>query len=116
VTEARKGVQLVSQAETVRQKQSDALATERRVRLDAAFDADVRDRKALDPDWVIEQRKAYGAAMDQLAQQSAADKQLGATTAQNLSDVDLALQKLGLMIDVQEKVFDLKTLTQQEGK
>jgi hypothetical protein len=69
VTEARKGVQLVSQAETVRQKQSDALATERRVRLDAAFDADVRDRKALDPDWVIEQRKAYGAAMDQLAQQ-----------------------------------------------
>ena len=121
VTEARKGVQLVASAESIRQKQSDAIAQERRARLDAAFDADVRDQKTLDPNWVIEQRKAYAAAMDQLALQASADRQLGATTAQNLSDVDLALQKLQLMIDVQQNLFDVKSLTQtsltqQEGK
>jgi hypothetical protein len=108
VTEARKGVKLVADAQTIVNAQNEATATERRARIDEAFDTDIRERKSLDAEWVIIERKAYAAALGALANQQAKDAQLAETTQNNLRETDTVLERLAWMLKIQGNLFDMK--------
>lgn len=108
VDQARHGVKLAADAQEIQARQNEATATERRARLDEAFDADVRERKSLDVDWVIAQRRAYAAAMDALARQSSSAVQLQQTARKNLTETDALLERLGWMLKVQDNFFESK--------
>src|SRR5687767_4642377 len=74
VEQARKGVEAATDAQGSSRQLADLSHTLQRRRVDEAFDADVRDcsPKQLNPDWVIEHRRAYAAALDSLATQRSA--------------------------------------------
>lgn len=104
---ARKGI--ASTRQSLEQK-SQLVATYHEVRrrlLDEAFDADVRERQALDADWVIEHRRAYSAAVDAL--HSARLQSEAATLAdeRNLAAIELALARVALLQSIQSRWFDL---------
>src|SRR5687767_4273489 len=87
VAQARRGVDLVAQHEDQRDRAVAELARLRRGKLDEAFDADVRDRatqETLDPDWVIEARRAYSVAIDAYAKAQAANERSAQVRKQNL--------------------------------
>ena len=67
-----------------------------RDRLDDAFDADVRQRdpSKLTPDWVIEHRRAYAAAVDALAVARFASVQADEADRRNAQATLEALQRL----------------------
>src|SRR6476646_6052828 len=67
VEQARKGVALSQTSAAGHEVVTVRLHDLQRKRLDQAFDDDVRDQKALSPDWVIEHRQAYAAAIEAMA-------------------------------------------------
>ena len=103
VTQARKGMALVAQADAQRDTVAMELAKLRRQRLDEAFDADVRTRELLDADWVIDTRKAYGAALDAYAKAQASDDANSQRRRENLAAIDASLERLQWLISVQAK-------------
>jgi hypothetical protein len=72
VQQARKGLELENQNASGGGEFVSKYYALQRDRLDAAFDADVRDAAALSSDWVIEHRKAYSAALDAISHQQSA--------------------------------------------
>ena len=110
VTQARRGVELVAQQDDQRDRAVAQLAQLRREKLDQAFDADVRERatqETLDPDWVIESRRAYAVAIDAYAKAQAANERSALVRRQNLASVNAALDRLQWMQSVRLKLDPL---------
>ena len=66
IAQAERGVDLAGRSLSAKSDLIEAEHAARRARLDRAFDADVRERRDLSPEWVIESRRAYAAAVDAL--------------------------------------------------
>jgi hypothetical protein len=119
VTQARRGVELVAVHDDHRDRAVAELARLRRERLDEAFDADVRDRAAqetIDPEWVIEARRAYAVAIDAYAKAQAANERSALVRKQNLASIDAALDRLQWMQSVRLKLdpFDTTQTNEEE--
>ena len=102
-TQARHGLVLIAQADEQRDAAIAELARLRRQRLDEAFDADVRERETLDPEWVIDARKGYAAALDAYAKAQATDEANSAQRHRNLESIDAALGRLQWLQSIQSK-------------
>lgn len=108
-TQARHGIALVAKSDERRDTAITELARLRRQRLDDAFDADVRERETLDPEWIIDARKAYASALDAYAKAQATDEANAAQRRRNLESIDAALQRLQWLQSVQSKFNLLET-------
>lgn len=110
VEQTRRGIEMVSQDNEQRDRAVAELAKLRRQRLDGAFDEDVRlraTRESLDPDWVIEARKAYAVALDAYAKTQAAEERASIERVRHLSAMNAALDRLRWMLSVQLKFHAL---------
>ena len=119
VAQARRGVDLVAQHDDQRDRAVADLARLRREKLDEAFDADVRERatqETLDPDWVIEARRAYAVALDAYAKAQAANERSAQVRRQNLAAINASLDRLHWMQSVRLKLdpFNDETEPQEE--
>jgi|GEM_PF-1190342 len=72
VTQASGAIDAIEVSTIERSRMLDESSKLERRRLDAAFDLDVRQRGALDSNWVIEHRKAYALGLDALNSESSA--------------------------------------------
>jgi hypothetical protein len=111
VSQAQRGIALIAEHDQERARAVAALATIQRQRLDEAFDEDVQLRAAqetLDPDWVIEARKAYALGLEAFARSQAAAERSAETRRQNLAAVGAALDRLMWMQSVRLKLDLLK--------
>jgi hypothetical protein len=109
VRQARNGVDLIAKQDGQRAAAFREAAKLRREKLDAAFDADVQlrsTRETLDPDWVVEARKAYALAIDAYATARVADDQANESRRRNLAAIHAALARLEWMQSVRHR-FDL---------
>jgi hypothetical protein len=106
--QVQKGAQLLRQSQQERMQLVGQFHKLQRQRLDDAFDADVRQRPSLSPDWVIESRAAYAAALDALYRQQQSTQSADAATTRNLDAMDQALQRLLLLQSVQMKLFGME--------
>ena len=112
VTQARRGIELVSQHDEQRDRAVEELARLRREKLDAAFDEHVRERAAqetLDPDWVIEARRAYAVALDAYARSQSANERSALVRKQNLAAINASLDRLHWMQSVRLKLDPFHT-------
>ena len=103
--QARRGVGLAAEAQAEHAQVAEELHALRRKSLDAAFDADVRERGELSADWVIEHRKAYAAALDGLAQLRWASQSADESRRRTLEATDAALRRLVWLLEVQLRVL-----------
>lgn len=101
VTQARHGIELLSQSARVQQQLSDELVQLRRQRLDEAFDADVRDQTELTADWVIEHRQAYALGMRSLQSAEASMQRTQASLVDNLAATDRALNQMQQLLEIE---------------
>jgi hypothetical protein len=90
----RRGVAMVAEAQASQELASQELHQLRRQMLDEAFDADVRARGDLSPEWVIEHRKAYAAALEVLDRARQARAASHESVRANLKAIDDALLRL----------------------
>lgn len=104
VTQSRRGVELVRESTVQRQKLIDQYIALRRSQLNQAFDADVRQRESLDAEWVIAARRAYAIGLDSIHAQQTATAKSHETVANNLTDIDRALQQLQLLHDIEQRL------------
>src|SRR3954451_5139228 len=97
VAQARRGVALTQKSFDEKSRLIRDAQSLRRTLIDEAFDDDVRARQRspepLTSDWIIEHRRAYAAALDGLAQQSAASRDAEAADRRNLAALDDALRR-----------------------
>jgi len=119
VTQTRRGLALIVQHDNQRDRAVAELARLRREKLDEAFDADVQERatqESLDPDWVIEARRAYAVALDAFAKAQASNEQAAQVRKQNLAAINAALDCLQWMQSVRLKLeaFNNETQPQEE--
>jgi len=112
VEQARKGVQLASESQAAHVQVAQRLHAIQRDRVDDAFDADVRERTALDADWVIEHRRAYAAALEALAAQKSASAEADRVARDNLIATDHALQQLFWLQSLQLRVLNFEEISQ----
>ncbi len=94
IDQSRQGIANALAADVVFTASADQLLALHRQRLDAGFDADLRDQPTLSIDWLITHRQAYAAAIDALADRKAATHQQRLTAASNLQAIDQALAQL----------------------
>jgi len=109
VEQARRGLEQEKQNSAARAEFVQKYYQLQRYRLDAAFDADVRETDLLSRDWVIEHRKAYSAAVDAIHAQQSKSAEAEATAARNLAAVDVALDRLRSLLSIFQRgkdVFD----------
>jgi hypothetical protein len=117
VTQARRGVERVAVQDDQRDRAVAELARLRREKLDEAFDADVRQRAAhetLDPDWVVEARRAYAVGIDAYAKAQAASERAAVVRKQNLASINAALDRLQWMQSVRLKLDPFHTMQTNE--
>ena len=115
VTQARRGVELVARQDDQRDRAMGELTRLRREKLDEAFDADVRERAAhetLDPDWVIEARRAYAVGIDAYAKAQAANERAALVRRQNLAAINAALDRLNWMQSVRLRLDPFNDTTE----
>ncbi|HEV8292770.1 MAG TPA: hypothetical protein VGP94_12640 [Tepidisphaeraceae bacterium] len=109
VEQARRGLDLEKHSAAQRADFVEKYYQLQRDRLDAAFDADVRETNLFSKDWVIEHRKAYSAALDAIHAQQSKSVEAEATAARNLAAVDAALDRLRTLLSIFQRgkdVFD----------
>jgi hypothetical protein len=109
VEQARRGLELQKQSASERAEFVSKYYQLQRDRLDAAFDADVRETELLSKEWVIEHRKAYSAAVDAIHTQQGKSAEAEAMAARNLAAIDAALERLAALISIFQRgkdVFD----------
>jgi hypothetical protein len=92
--QSRKGVAMISQSLDAKQATIQRFQQAQRLRIDGAFDADVREQETLTSDWVIDHRRAYAVALDALNEQSNRLQLSHENDQKTLAAMDLALQKL----------------------
>ena len=117
VTQTRRGIALVAQHDDDRDRAVSELARLRREKLDDAFDADVRDRadqESLDPDWVIEARRAYAVAIDAYTKAQATSERSAQVRKQNLTAINAALDRLQWMQSLRLKLDPFSQETQPQ--
>lgn len=102
-TQIRRGIESTRQTTIAKQRVIDRLSEAQLERLDVAFDADVRDRKALTADWVIAHRKAYAVARDVMSDQKQSLRAGQQTIEANLDAIDAALEQLQQMHQIEAK-------------
>ncbi|HEX2973367.1 MAG TPA: hypothetical protein VHP11_13615, partial [Tepidisphaeraceae bacterium] len=105
VDQVKRGVDLCRQAQAERSQLITQYQQMQRERLEAAFDADVRQQPSLSADWVIEHRRAYTIALDGLARQQMASTAAETTTARNLNAMDEALERIRFLQSLQLKLL-----------
>lgn len=105
--QARKGVAIWLTREQSRDEQTQQEFAQKRRQLAQAFDADTRAQATLDPDWVIEARKAYAAALDVLNQAEIAALAANQSARRDAQATDLALQRLIDLQSVQIEAINL---------
>ena len=66
IAQAERGVDLAGRSLSAKSELIEREHAARRARLDRAFDLDVAGRADLSPEWVVESRRAYAAAIDAL--------------------------------------------------
>lgn len=76
-----------------------------RGQLDDAFDVDVRQAADLSPDWIIEHRRAYAAALDLLHRQRSASADASSAADRNISAIKGALLRLKHLQEMQLRLF-----------
>ncbi len=103
--QARRGVAMMAEAQAQHTQVAEELHALRRQRLDAAFDADVRERGELSAEWVIEHRKAYAAALEGLAEVRRASLSADESRRRTLEATDSALRRLVWLLEVQMKIL-----------
>ena len=78
---------------------------QRRQRLDEAFDQDVRERalrdEPIDAEWVIEARRAYGAALAVYAHAQAMDEHSALERRRTLAAIEAALERVRWLQSIQ---------------
>lgn len=111
--QARKGVAIWIAREQSRDEQTQQEFAHKRKQLAQAFDADTRAQPTLDPDWVIEARKAYAAALDLLNQAEIAALAANESARRDAQATDLALQRL---IDLQTVQIEAANLIPSGAK
>jgi len=104
VEQARQGMQLCRAAAKERSALIEQYHQLQRARLDEAFAADVRGRKDLSPDWVLEHQKAYSAAVAALDRRRASSSESDAAAQRNFDAVEMALSRLLMLQNVQLKL------------
>lgn len=107
---AREGL---ARVEAARQQDSAAVRAglaERQQRLDAAFDADVRARGELSPEWVIDARRAYAVGLGTLLTARQAARDADASARDNARAADEALAVLLRSLRAQERVLNFDGL------
>ena len=117
VTQARRGVELVAVQDDQRDRAVAELARLRREKLDEAFDADVRERatqEMLDPEWVIEARRAYAVAIDAYAKAAMGSERAAQVRRQNLASINAALDRLQWLQSVRLRLDPFHTDTHDE--
>ena len=117
MTQARRGVERVAVQDDQRDRAVAELARLRREKLDEAFDADVRQRAAhetLDPDWVVEARRAYAVGIDAYAKAQAASERAAVVRKQNLASINAALDRLQWMQSVRLRLDPFHNDTHDE--
>ena len=92
--QSRKGVAMISQSLENQQELIQRFEQSQRLRIDNAFDADVREQETLTADWVIDHRRAYAAAIDILSDSNHRRELSHHNDRRTLAAIDLALQKL----------------------
>ena len=101
IEQARKGVVLTRESLAGKSQIIDKFQEQQRARLDDAFDADVREQSTLTSDWVIEQRRAYSAALNAMITQQQATRDARIADEKNLTAIDDALSQVLLLQSIQ---------------
>jgi hypothetical protein len=100
VAQARRGVAMTKASLDAKSQIIQRDQALHRQLLDQAFDADVRNRQPLTPDWVIAHRKAYAAAIDGLAKVEAQSRDADVAEQRTLVAIDDALQRLAWLATI----------------
>ena len=103
--QTQRGLEQVRQAHEQRKELLQAQLELRRRQLDQAFDEDVRTTTTLDPDWVIEHRKAYTIGTDALRAQQSASQQADITTEANMQAMEQLLKQIKSLADIEANWF-----------
>jgi hypothetical protein len=108
VAQARRGIDVAQSNRAGASGAIDQLARLRRKQLDDAFDGDVRDHEGdLSPEWVIDARIAYVAALDAYTKEEAALRESDDIARRNLDAVDAALSRVQMLQSIQNRWLKL---------
>jgi hypothetical protein len=108
VAQARRGIDVAQSNRAGASGAIDQLARLRRKQLDDAFDGDVRDHEGdLTPEWVIDARIAYAAALDAHAKEAEALRESDDVARRNLQAVDAALSRVQMIQQIQNRWLKL---------
>lgn len=102
IAEMRQGITDLRSWQSQRQDLVDGFYRQRRQTLDDAFDADVRAAGNIEPEWVIEARVAYAAAMEANWKAQAASAMSEARASENLAAIDEGLQHLAWISELRQ--------------
>lgn len=106
--QGREGLRRVEAARASEGALVEKWLSERRERLDSAFDADVRAQGTLEAAWVIEARRAYAAGIDALSSARSSHERASEVAADNAKAADEALALLERMLRRQAEVLKLE--------
>lgn len=104
VEQTRRGVAQIEQSLDQKSQIVREYHAIQRKRLDDAFDADVRQRDALDADWVIEHRRAYSAALDAMHSARVASLEADASDHRTIEAIRAALDRLEFLQSLQLRI------------
>ena len=107
IDQARKGVAVWQGRETARDDDVKRTFDAKRKALDDAFDADARQRAALDATWAIEARRGYAAGLSALAQAEQAALAANGAARRDAAATDATLAKLAWLVSLQSDVQSL---------
>lgn len=110
ITQARRGLDLIEQSQSERGRLIADYHQLQRHQIDDAFDDDVHQRESLDPEWVIEHRRAYAAALDALGAQRIASRDADAAAVANLHAIEQSLDRIESLVSLPTRIrADLET-------
>jgi len=94
LTQTRRGIERVEESINGKAQIVRAYHALQRDRLNEAFDQDVRERAALTPDWVVEHRRAYSAALAELTRAEEASSEAAESDRRTLAAMRAAVDRL----------------------
>jgi hypothetical protein len=112
-TQARKGVAIWSGRESARDEDVKQAYAAKRLALDQAFDADVRQQPNPTADWIIEARKAYAVGLSAIGQSESAALANNDAARRDAAATDAALTQLQWLFSIQ---LGIESLFEKGGK